>query len=665
MIVKDESAFIEDCLRSLDPVVDEVIVVDTGSTDGTQDLVRKFKKAKLIEIVWEEDFAKARNVSLDHASGEWILIIDADERLHPDDVDRLKKLVKWGTAQAYYIDIVNFPDDPDNTVVSKRLGLFRRRPDIRFESRIHEQVDWSVARARLRVEYSDVRLLHYGYNPEVRLAKNKSERNRKLIQLCLMERPDNPFMNFNMAQEHFVLGEYRECIDYYRKAITHWEDQLEKRHTLPPYVSVAVYRMITALAALGNYSDAFEALHRYQIVFPDYTELRFVEARLHASLGDYERALGMYLQCIAFGDSPNVYQNICPGLGTYRAWYEVARIYEMLGQPRHAFEALNESLRIKNDYRPSILALARLGLKHDPPEDVYRYLKRVADIDGVLRDGSLWEIFFDERAFEIAEAVLNDADLLSLTEEQKMQLLKQRGMTMIALNRWADAETAFSACHPKELLPVDALLAKLFTGEIETADEWLMKGRLDVPLFGIKVLSDLLSLVRNPAAWTPSASENEIEFLWGLIPRVVFYGQSLILDKMLQLLRNYGLRTGEISLRLGKILWDLELKDLAAEEFIKAAQAGKFDKESLDALAKVSREKGLIEEEATFLREAYLLTDGDPMISARLARALRDLGREAEALQILERAAEKHPYASILARTRTLIEMGVGNAAAE
>lgn len=664
MIVKDESGFIEDCLRSLEDAVDEIVVVDTGSTDGTQDLVRSFKKAKLVEVAWEDDFAKARNISLDHATGDWILIVDADERLHPDDVKRLRKLIRNATAEAYFLDVVNFPDRPDETLISRRIGLFRRRPDIRFENRIHEQVDPSVARAKLRVEFSHVRLLHHGYDPEVRKNKRKSERNRRIIERALQDAPDNPFMNFNLAQEYFVLGEFEQALTYYRKALEPFEGNMAKRFALPPYVSIAVFRMVAALASMGSYPEAFESLHRYQLIFPDYTELRFMEARLHSQLGDYERALGMYHQCIAFGDSPALYYNRHPGVGSYRAWYEVARIYELIGQPQHAFEALNESLKLKRDYGTSILALARLALEYDAPEEVYRYLKRVAQIEGVLRDGSLAEAFINARAFETALAILDDTKALRLSPEEEAGVARRCGMIMTALSRWEQADEAFAKSHPRGLVPVDAVLAKLFAGDIAAVDAWLTEGRVDAPLYGTRALADLASLCREPGAWTSLVSQREIEFVWEIIPRIIFYGQPDLLEKTIVLLENYGVASAEISLRLGKILWSLRFKELATEELIKAAQAGRFDKESLEILAGVSRERGLIEDEVAFLKEAHSLTDGDPTIAARLARALGDLGRAPEALEILGQAREKHPYAAILESVQEQIRKGAAKSAA-
>lgn len=658
MIVKDEKDFIVDCLKSLEHAVDEIVVVDTGSTDGTQDLVRSFPKARLFEIAWEDDFAAARNVSLDRASGDWVLIIDADERLHPDDVKRLRKLIRNATADVYYLDIVNFPDRPDDTVVSKRLGLFRRRPEIRFEKRIHEQVDLSVARAKLRVELSHVRLLHYGYDSEVRKKKGKSERNRRIIALALQDDPTDSFMNFNMAQEHFVVGEYPEAVEYYRRALVPFEGKMEKRFALPPYVSIAVYRMVASLASMGEYLQAFESLHRYQLLFPDYTELRFMEARLHAQLGDYERALGMYHQCIAFGDSPTLYHNMHPGLGSFRAWYEAARIYELLGQAKHAFEALNESLKIKKDYGPGILALARLALEHDPPDDVYRYLCNVAEVERVLRDGSLAEVFINARAFETALAILEDSRSLGLSPEEERGIAKRQGMVMTALGRWVEAEAAFGNCHPDGLMPIDAVLAKLFAGEVEAVDAWLREGRVEAPLYGVRALADLANLCREASARALLASQREIDFVWEIVPRIVFYAQADLLEKAVMLLENYGVGSSEVSLRLGKILWSLNLKDLAVDELIKAARSGRFDEESLGILAGVSRERGFIEDEVTFLKEAHSLTGADPMIAARLARALSDLGRVPEALEILEKAREKHPYAAILDSVGERIRMG-------
>src|SRR5262245_1489579 len=80
MIVRDEEAYLDDCLKSIVDEVDEIVIVDTGSRDRTCDIARRYG-ARLFDLPWTGDFAAARNHALDRASGDWILYIDADERL--------------------------------------------------------------------------------------------------------------------------------------------------------------------------------------------------------------------------------------------------------------------------------------------------------------------------------------------------------------------------------------------------------------------------------------------------------------------------------------------------------------------------------------------------------------------------------------------------------
>ncbi|MGD8992819.1 MAG: tetratricopeptide repeat protein, partial [Desulfobacterales bacterium] len=191
MIVKNEEKYLAQCLASVKPIVDEMIVVDTGSSDKTKDIARAFG-AKVYDHEWRDDFAEARNFSIRKANGHWIFIMDADEVISPQDYNQFLKIVgkEPKTAVAYSFNTRNYnrlanmigwtPNDgryPDEEAVSgwlpsSKVRLFSGKDQIRFEGAVHEMVDPVIKRNGIKVKQCHIPIHHYG-----RL--NKDDVNRK------------------------------------------------------------------------------------------------------------------------------------------------------------------------------------------------------------------------------------------------------------------------------------------------------------------------------------------------------------------------------------------------------------------------------------------------------------------------------------------------------
>ena len=143
LIVRDEERYLADCLRSLRGLADEVVVVDTGSRDRTPEIARD-GGAQLHDVAWRNDFAAARNAALDRCSGEWILYIDADERLRGGSRVHLERLLGKRRRAGYYVKL-----HPKRGYTAYwEMRLFRNHPDIRFEGVIHENI-WPALRRYL------------------------------------------------------------------------------------------------------------------------------------------------------------------------------------------------------------------------------------------------------------------------------------------------------------------------------------------------------------------------------------------------------------------------------------------------------------------------------------------------------------------------------------
>jgi glycosyltransferase involved in cell wall biosynthesis len=203
MIVKDESEFIQGAIESVIDVADEVIVVDTGSTDDTVRLARD-AGAVVYFFDWVGDFAKARNVSLAHAVGDWVLVLDADERLKPECGVSLRGVIEAHHTDHDYtvfcVQIKNYT----RTGVYQSDGfsgrLFRNAPELKFVGKVHEEVGRAFG-----TDYRlDITFDHFGADPEVMLEKGKDERNLRLLEFKLEENPEDLVTWFYIASQHWT-----------------------------------------------------------------------------------------------------------------------------------------------------------------------------------------------------------------------------------------------------------------------------------------------------------------------------------------------------------------------------------------------------------------------------------------------------------------------------
>lgn len=221
MIVKNEEANLSRCLESVRGIADEIIIVDTGSTDRTVEIAREYG-AKIVSHRWEDDFAAARNVSLSHATSDWILVLDADEALAEEDRGRLRALLRDNGPTAYLLNIVSPVDDrrSSHAVINAFPRLFRNRPEIRFEGRVHEQMSPSIARMGGTVMPSDIRAHHRGYHGRWVDLPAKRQRNIRLLRSQLSDRPEDPSAHFHLGEVYALEGKIGEAIASYRAALS-------------------------------------------------------------------------------------------------------------------------------------------------------------------------------------------------------------------------------------------------------------------------------------------------------------------------------------------------------------------------------------------------------------------------------------------------------------
>src|SRR5579883_2836535 len=181
LIAKNAEATITTSLRSTTNLVVEMVVVDTGSTDGTKEIAASLG-ARVFDFAWVDSFAAARNESLRHATGDWIFCLDADERLTGESRTKLQQLLAGLDLKnkAYGMTFLYRPE-PGNLLTTevKRVRLYRHHPQVRWQNRICEDIMPDLHALGFRVEWTDITIEHIGYQDPVVRAR-KWERNLRL-----------------------------------------------------------------------------------------------------------------------------------------------------------------------------------------------------------------------------------------------------------------------------------------------------------------------------------------------------------------------------------------------------------------------------------------------------------------------------------------------------
>ncbi|MFN3781747.1 MAG: glycosyltransferase, partial [Candidatus Kapaibacteriota bacterium] len=225
MIVKNEQKYLPGCLESVKDIVDEIVILDTGSTDETKNIAMSFG-AKIYETQWRDDFSLARNESLSHCTGKWILYLDADERVVHPSPSELRSLIKNADPSigAFYCLIESEHYQMDGSTEVHRGGyprIFRNLgyPKIKFVGRVHEQIAPSIFQNGLSIQFSDIKILHLGYNQSREVMESKIRRNYKMLIQHVKEEPLNGYAWYQLGQTLAQMGLANEAENAIRMAI--------------------------------------------------------------------------------------------------------------------------------------------------------------------------------------------------------------------------------------------------------------------------------------------------------------------------------------------------------------------------------------------------------------------------------------------------------------
>lgn len=236
MIVKNEERYLKECLESVKNVADEIVIVDTGSSDSTVEIAKSFN-ADVYSFDWINDFSAARNYALSKSTGDWILYLDADERLDSKSIPEIKKIVATSAKTGCFCTVksIDKEESRDNSMQYPRL--FANSPEIKFTGKVHEQIAPSLTENDYKLIKSPIVIYHIGYNISVDEKQKKASRNLPLL-LEEYSCGKDAYYAFQLAQTYSVLNDDENASEYFR--IASESPKLDRQHRAQCYSSLAL-----------------------------------------------------------------------------------------------------------------------------------------------------------------------------------------------------------------------------------------------------------------------------------------------------------------------------------------------------------------------------------------------------------------------------------------
>jgi len=326
MIVKNEEKYLDRCLKSAAHMVDEIVVVDTGSTDRTVEIASGYG-ARIYHFEWVDDFAAARNYSLEHVTGDWVLVLDADQYFVEDFFAAIKEFTKSNTKRAGLIEITSKYEQDGQILhsIDYMARLFPR--GAKFEGRIHEQLI-----PLMPTVVTGLQLMHDGY-----FQTDKGARNIPLLLKALEEQPDDAYLNFQLGKQYRGEDEFDLAQQYMEKAYRLLQG------SKPPFALETIIELLEvytkrkeyekALEIAGNEVEWLEKSPDFAFSIAQFLLEYAIDTQDFSVIGNIENG---YLKCLELGRAG--VKEIVIGVSTYLAAYNLAVFYESIGNETKAKE---------------------------------------------------------------------------------------------------------------------------------------------------------------------------------------------------------------------------------------------------------------------------------------------------------------------------------------
>lgn len=635
MITKDEEKTIARCLQSVSSVVDEIIVVDTGSTDQTCLIAQKFG-AQVQSFTWNNNFSDARNASLDLASGDWILFLDADEELAKDSGEILRKAVLDSAMDGYFIKIVNVSGDDSNPETSADMvfRLFRNKPNFRFRGAVHEQICDVIIEKTSQSYFQFVEELviyHDGYLNSHLKAKDKKKRNLALIEQELHDKPDDCLIRFYYAVELYRMGENLLAAAEFEKVSTLVNPaEIIYGPKLMRYIVQTYY-------GANKVTEALSAVQRGVELFPGYVDLYFLGGQIYFQLKEYGIAYEYFQKALQGPEQPVHYASFA-GIKGFRSCYYLGLIAEKFCNEEEALRYYIDGLRDNSRFITALDRILGILQPRINPEYTQYAIDKICDISLPQAKLLVGKLVFKHAAYGLALEYFEEVPDSLFTSE----LLLCKAICLIQQRRNLAALTILAAMDEGEkfnpYVKTNKLLCFWLAGNKqkvwETGEELLALGL-------IKDNAIVVKLLQNADTGQPVSLGSEgMALVLDILKRAFDLGEfklgiSLLSGIGSQSLCDYYLPLGELFYQYGQV-------ELAEQYLRQHLQRNSDSTTAYFLLAEIKQSQGGYLEAIDYYRQALESAPKEPKYYIKLMKLYEKVGAEQ-----LKQAAEKYPDCAI------------------
>ena len=406
MIIRDEEKFLPGCLESVKDLVDEIIIVDTGSTDKGVEVAKRYG-AKVFHHRWNNDFSEARNHALLHAKGDWVLHLDADEEFKKEDIPLVKEIIKDKDANGVQCVICNMQKDSSDFSISYFFRLFRNNIGVYYNGLIHET---PIIPGKL--SHSNIRIIHYGYAASKEGLNDKCERNITLLRKQLIDSPDDPFIHFHLAKTYYqqqafdmALAEGKEVLRLMPR------DDFKTRPELEIFVLMACVQYNK-----GNFLDAERMCLEAIRINHDYLDPYFFLGHIYLKQEDFEKAILYYERYQKMRKSfEEGHSFLCIGLHSltrhHEVYFALGSIYERQKSYQKATREYLKAVETNPNYAEAYNGIATVCFAKNEIDDAISMLEKAIHIkpDYAMAHKNLGVIYATQNRFKLAAETFEKA----------------------------------------------------------------------------------------------------------------------------------------------------------------------------------------------------------------------------------------------------------------
>ncbi len=492
MIAGNEEERLPRCLESVQGLVDEIVVVDTGSTDRTVEIAESFG-ATLGTFEWCDNWSAARNESIKLATGDWIMWLDPDDILPTEMHTKIREAMARGrggkTAYFFVLD-----DQGYEPVTCLQLRLFPNVPGVEFSQPVHEQLTPSLAKLGITCEPTDIRIVHTGYTtPEV--VRTKQEKYHGIMVKWLETHPDDYIVRSHVAQTYYVWGDLDKSIENYERIIE--DSACNEDHNLIIETTASLF-LGRCLMRKGANDAALEQLERAHALDDQCAMTNLTLGECYGRLGAHERALNALDQAQAYetqvtfsavdplairysirfarGQSLEALERLEAAASAYEeasridpkrtgALGALSTVLRRLGRREAAVEALDRALEVDPDDAKHVFNRGTYHLEAGEEAEARAKFVRARELDPTMHEPYLNLGFLARRSGkqDEAEALYRRA---AEFDEGAFEANSNLGHLLIDQSRYADAAEAFVASRANRdgLLDIDLGLCASYCG---------------------------------------------------------------------------------------------------------------------------------------------------------------------------------------------------------